>query len=302
MKQRVARWIWCLTVVPFLGGGGVPAQYPEKKTLFTRYDIFVEYHRSGRYESDVRKVFGQAVEYLRARTAEVRDTPRDEAPPEGEDTLDRKDPGAGRDDGHADGSSDSDKGRGKKGKERDTRGRDGTEARSTAGDDDGDRPEEKDDKDRRDRKPKLAVVLSVDETCLSNWNEMLRCRFERIPSHLRAWAKERRATAVPAALEFFREARARKVAIFLVTRRTKSLKKDTEENLQAQGFDHWKDLVLLPDDYAEPSTALFKTAARKEIEMKGYVIIANVGDHDSDLTGGYAERTFKLPNPFYKVP
>lgn len=301
LKQRIARWIWCLTVVPLLGGGGF-AQNPEKKTLFTRYDIFVEYHRSGRYESDVRRVFSQAADYLRTRTAEVKDTPRDEALPEGGDTLDRRKPDSGWKDGNTDGGPDGDKGKEKKGKERDARGRDGTEARSSDDGDDEDRLEEKDDKARRDRKPKLAVVLSVDETCLSNWNEMLRCRFERIPSFLRAWAKERRATAIPAALDFFREARARKVAIFLVTRRTKSLKKDTEENLQAQGFDHWKDLVLLPEDYTEPSTAPFKTAARKEIEMKGYVIIANIGDHDSDLTGGYSERTFKLPNPFYKVP
>ena len=28
----------------------------------------------------------------------------------------------------------------------------------------------------------------------------------------------------------------------------------------------------------------------------------NVGDQASDLDGGYAERTFKLPNPFYFVP
>ncbi|MBP7867111.1 MAG: hypothetical protein KA419_14315 [Acidobacteria bacterium] len=302
MKQRVVRWLWCLAVVPLLGGGGGHAQVPEKKTLFTRYDIFVEYHRSGRYESDVRKVFGQAAEYLRNRTAELKDAPRDEGTPEEEekDTPDRKDAGNRQNEAPADGGPDGDKG--KKEKDRDARAGDGAGARSSDGDGDGDRPEGKGDKAHRDRKPKLAVILSVDETCLSNWNEMLRCRFERVPSHLRAWAKERRATAIPAALDFFREARARKVAIFLVTRRPKSLKKDTEENLESQGFDHWKDLVLLPDDYAEPSTAPFKTAARKEIEMKGYVIIANIGDHDSDLTGGYAERTFKLPNPFYKIP
>jgi acid phosphatase len=29
------------------------------------------------------------------------------------------------------------------------------------------------------------------------------------------------------------------------------------------------------------------------------VIIANMGDQASDLAGGHAEKTFKLPNPFY---
>lgn len=47
----------------------------------------------------------------------------------------------------------------------------------------------------------------------------------------------------------------------------------------------------------------FKTAARTEIEQKFNVtIIANVGDQDSDLVGGHAERTFKVPNPFYFIP
>ncbi|MGB6550988.1 MAG: HAD family acid phosphatase [Xanthobacteraceae bacterium] len=30
-------------------------------------------------------------------------------------------------------------------------------------------------------------------------------------------------------------------------------------------------------------------------------MIANVGDQESDLSGGYAEKTFKLPNPFYYI-
>ena len=34
----------------------------------------------------------------------------------------------------------------------------------------------------------------------------------------------------------------------------------------------------------------------------GLLIVVNMGDQDSDLAGGYAERTFKLPDPFYYVP
>jgi hypothetical protein len=28
----------------------------------------------------------------------------------------------------------------------------------------------------------------------------------------------------------------------------------------------------------------------------------NIGDQMSDLDGGFAERTYKLPNPFYFIP
>jgi len=34
----------------------------------------------------------------------------------------------------------------------------------------------------------------------------------------------------------------------------------------------------------------------------GVTIIVNVGDQESDLAGSHAERTFKVPNPFYFVP
>ena len=40
----------------------------------------------------------------------------------------------------------------------------------------------------------------------------------------------------------------------------------------------------------------------EEIAERGYTIIFSMGDQDSDLAGGYAERTFKLPNPVYYLP
>ncbi|HEX7427555.1 MAG TPA: hypothetical protein VF328_11535 [Mycobacterium sp.] len=30
--------------------------------------------------------------------------------------------------------------------------------------------------------------------------------------------------------------------------------------------------------------------------------MANVGDQPSDLDGGFAEQTYLLPNPFYRIP
>jgi predicted secreted acid phosphatase len=47
---------------------------------------------------------------------------------------------------------------------------------------------------------------------------------------------------------------------------------------------------------------MFKATKRSEIVEQGYTIVLNMGDQLSDLEGGYAERTFKLPNPFYWIP
>jgi acid phosphatase len=47
---------------------------------------------------------------------------------------------------------------------------------------------------------------------------------------------------------------------------------------------------------------MFKRAERAKIAARGFTIVANVGDQQSDLDGGYAERTFRVPNPFYFLP
>ncbi len=41
---------------------------------------------------------------------------------------------------------------------------------------------------------------------------------------------------------------------------------------------------------------------RAHIESLGYDIVANFGDQFSDLNGGFADETFKIPNPMYFLP
>jgi predicted secreted acid phosphatase len=59
---------------------------------------------------------------------------------------------------------------------------------------------------------------------------------------------------------------------------------------------------MTPDGATFASAADFKAPTRREIVEQGYTIVLNMGDQLSDLEGGYAERTFKLPNPFYWIP
>ncbi len=44
------------------------------------------------------------------------------------------------------------------------------------------------------------------------------------------------------------------------------------------------------------NVADYKTAQRVAIESKGYTIIANIGNSATDLSGGHAEKTYKLPD------
>jgi hypothetical protein len=45
------------------------------------------------------------------------------------------------------------------------------------------------------------------------------------------------------------------------------------------------------------TTTHYKSATRAHIESLGYDIVASFGDQFSDLAGGFADKTFKLPNP-----
>ena len=50
------------------------------------------------------------------------------------------------------------------------------------------------------------------------------------------------------------------------------------------------------------TTIHYKSATRGYVESLGYDIVGNFGDQFSDLIGGHADRTFKLPNPNYFLP
>jgi acid phosphatase len=72
-------------------------------------------------------------------------------------------------------------------------------------------------------------------------------------------------------------------------------------NLRAIGCDDYQAMVFKPE--GDPrSNAEYKTAERQLFQAEGRKIIANIGDQKSDLTGGFAEKTFKLPNVFYVSP
>ncbi|HXP41405.1 MAG TPA: HAD family acid phosphatase, partial [Candidatus Acidoferrales bacterium] len=77
----------------------------------------------------------------------------------------------------------------------------------------------------------------------------------------------------------------------------------TAENLKSAGYDHWVGLALRGPHPKEQSTTEYKSGERKKIVDAGYRIILNVGDQLSDLNGNpQADRSVKLPNPFYYIP
>ena len=145
---------------------------------------------------------------------------------------------------------------------------------------------------------RLAIVLDIDETVLSNLPHMREWDFGYHPPTWDRWVAAADGTPIEPMREVFRAARAAGVAVFFLTGRKTTDGPGTIENLRATGMGDYAGLHLKPNGYPG-TTQAFKTETRRALEAEGWTIIANVGDQQSDLDGGHAERTFKLPNPFY---
>jgi len=145
-----------------------------------------------------------------------------------------------------------------------------------------------------------ALVLDIDETSLSNYTAIEKDNFTYGPAS-RAEATDEIGTAITPTLQVYKDALARKVAVFFVTGRPEAQRAPTEDNLKREGYESWSKLYLKPAG-TTLTTVAYKTGARKDIESQGYTIVANIGDQYSDLAGGHAMRAFKLANPFYFLP
>jgi predicted secreted acid phosphatase len=156
-----------------------------------------------------------------------------------------------------------------------------------------------------------AIVLDIDETSLSNWpayrvNGWVRitngpCDLKVGPCGLRAWQATAASKALVPTLELAKRAETLGVAVFFITGRPANLREPTDRNLRQEGYQP-AGLILEPEGATFKSVVDFKAPERRKIIDQGYTIILNMGDQDSDLLGGYAEKTFKLPNPVYFLP
>ncbi len=169
-----------------------------------------------------------------------------------------------------------------------------------------------------------AVVLDIDETSLSNWDNIKADDFgfiaggacslqEKMPCGFDDWIDQAKAPAIEPTLKFFNSLRAKDVtaniAVFFITGRREKQRQATLWNLDRMGFKGWAGLATRPDE-EHGSIVPFKSRERYNVAER-YTILANIGDQDSDLEdpkelkdlkGPSAECAFKLPNPYYFIP
>ena len=168
---------------------------------------------------------------------------------------------------------------------------------------------------------KPAIVLDIDETSLSNWPRIFQDDFAYVrngscdlktgdPCGDLDWEQSGAALALQPTLKFYKAARCidapapcTPIDVFFITGRGEMARYNetsrdwTLRNLRTAGYaDIASDHLSMRADL-NGTVSNFKTSKRVDIESKGFVIIANIGDQRSDLAGGHAEMTFKNSKP-----
>ena len=188
--------------------------------------------------------------------------------------------------------------------------------------------------DRANSNAMKAIVLDVDDTTLATWNYELCSNWAFDPVSNGQFVTDQRFPAVPGMVAMASQAATDGYAIIFLTGRGQAQEAATLGNLTHDGIgvdagypapttltDGEDGLFTKPPVGSYPAyldkpefcaasiaanrscpTIQYKSGVRAHIEDLGYDIVANFGDQFSDLTGGFADKTFKMPNPNYFLP
>jgi predicted secreted acid phosphatase len=148
---------------------------------------------------------------------------------------------------------------------------------------------------------KLAIVLDIDETSLSYYKHLARHHFCYDPIASRDEILKANAPAIEPILNLYQNAIKHDVSVFFITARRSYAYQATMRNLKVAGYKKWEGIFTKPQSYKKRSMTEFKSGTREILTKQGYTIIASIGDQQSDLKGGYALKTFKIPNPYYHI-
>ncbi len=157
-----------------------------------------------------------------------------------------------------------------------------------------------------------ALVLDVDDTTLTTYNYEIYSNFAYDPTVNAAFVNAAVFPAVPTMPALVTRAARQGYEIFFLTGRPEAQRDGTTTNLTEAGYatpaaDHLflKDQTLPWLSSCTPgcSSAQYKALTREHLEEDlGFDIVGSFGDQPSDFTGGFADRTFRLPNPMYYLP
>ncbi|MGW0732032.1 HAD family acid phosphatase [Streptomyces sp. NPDC002851] len=162
-----------------------------------------------------------------------------------------------------------------------------------------------------------AIVFDIDDTLLLSLDYEKKTNFTYDSEAWDKYVAQADRPAVFGTTELIAYAEKKGIEVFYNTGLAEKQRSAAVENLKKNGVDINLDAdhMFLKDKQNPPAylshcaapgdwkctTVQYKSGTRKHIESQGYDIVGNFGDQRSDLDGGYADRTFKFPNPTYFV-
>jgi hypothetical protein len=157
---------------------------------------------------------------------------------------------------------------------------------------------------------KKSVLFDVDDTTLNTFSYEIYTNFVFNPTSNNAFADAAVFPAVPHMVDLEHYAESKGYTVFFLTGRGIARHDGTLANLTNEGYDVVDANLYLKDNTASwlsscaptCTTTQYKSLTRQHIESLGFDIVANFGDQFSDLNGGFADKTFKIPNPMYFLP
>lgn len=154
---------------------------------------------------------------------------------------------------------------------------------------------------RRESDERLALILDIDETTLSNWAQMSAANFEYNSKDFDAWVSSAQAPEIPGTHRLFKAAQGLGVSVIFITGRPETQRASTEANLRLRGFDKWEKLIMRSPDQQKLTAEQYKSDVRGVV-AQNFRIVLNVGDQWSDLRGpNPAEFSVKYPDPYYFI-
>ena len=163
----------------------------------------------------------------------------------------------------------------------------------------------------RQSSPAKAIVLDVDDTTLNTYSYEIYSSFVYNPTTNASFVTSGVFPAVFGMPDLVAGAKAEGYTVFFLTGRPEAQRAATAGNLENVGYPAVPTGQLFLKDQGLPwltsctptcTTQQYKTLTRQHIETMGYDIVANFGDQFSDLNGGFADSTYKIPNPMYFLP
>jgi predicted secreted acid phosphatase len=182
---------------------------------------------------------------------------------------------------------------------------------------------------------KKAIVLDVDDTTLATYNYEIFSNWAYNSGSNGTYVNGQLFPAVPGMIDMVAQAAKEGYAIIWLTGRPSSQEAATLGNLTSDGvgvdagypaptplptatqgggsdgiftkpavadYPPYLKFCNTPTPTTSCNTDEYKSATRQYIESLGYEIVANFGDQYSDFSGGFEDRTFKMPNPSYFLP